>query len=104
MVKQILKIILFSAALIVPVEGYADNGMFASEDISEVVETVQVTVKGRSIRVQHAQGSTMEVYSVTGAKVKSVSIDSNDQTVNLNLGKGCYIVKVGNVARKISLL
>lgn len=104
MVKQLLKIILCSAALIVPVGSYANNGMVESEGISEVVETVKVTVKGRSVRVQNAQGSMLEVYSVTGAKLKSVCIETADQTVNLKLSKGCYIVKVGNVARKISIL
>ena len=104
MVKQLLKIMLCSAALIVPVGSYANGGMVESENISEVVETVKVTVKGRSVRVQFAQGAILEVYSVTGTKVKSVSIETADQTVNLKLSRGCYIVKVGNVARKISIL
>ena len=104
MVRQLLKIMLCSAALIVPVGSYANGSMVDSEGISEVVETVKVTVKGRSVRVQHAQGAILEVYSVTGSKVKSVSIETADQTVSLKLGKGCYIVMVGNVARKISTL
>lgn len=104
MVKQLLKIMLCSLALIVPVGSYANESMVESETTLNKVETVQIAVKGRSVRVQQAQGLTLEVYSVTGAKVASVKIDTSDQTVNLKLSKGCYIVKVGNVARKISLL
>ena len=104
MVKELLKIILCSTFLIVPVGGYANSVAVESDGITKVVDTVQLSVKGRSVRVQHAQGATLEVYSVTGAKVKSVKIESADQVVSLKLNKGCYIVKVGNVARKISVL
>ena len=95
---------LCSAALVVPVSGYAYNSMVDADGVTKVVESVKLSVKGRSVRVQQAQGSVLEVYSVTGTKVKSVKIESADQTVTLDLGKGCYIVKVGNVARKISVL
>ena len=30
-------------------------------------------------------------------------IDSYDKVIDLNLSKGCYIVKVGKTARKISI-
>ena len=105
MVKQLLKLMLCSATLLIPVGGYAANtGVMESEGISEVVQSVKVTVRGRSVRVQYAKGATLEVYSVTGAKVTSVKIDSADQIVSLKLIRGCYIVKVGNIARKISIL
>lgn len=62
-----------------------------------------VEVKGRTVRVLHAQGQVLEVYNITGVPVMKVRIDANDKTVQLNLGRGCYLIKVGNVTRKITL-
>ena len=45
----------------------------------------------------------MEVFNLTGAKVATVRIDSADKTFALNLPKGCYLVKVGKIVRKISV-
>lgn len=66
-------------------------------------ETLKVVFSGRNVRVFHGNGLTLEVYSVTGAKVASHKIDSSDKTVRLEVPRGCYIVKVGNVARKVSV-
>lgn len=33
----------------------------------------------------------------------SIKIDGQDKRYTLNLPKGCYIIKVGNVVRKISI-
>jgi hypothetical protein len=38
---------------------------------------------------------------VTGMKLMSVKIEGQDKKVEINLPKGCYIVKVGKVVRKI---
>ena len=102
--KQLLNIMLCSLALAMPVEGVA-HSMTIESEISQVTKSaVSIMVKGHQIRVQHAQGLLMEIYSVTGSKVFSQKIDSNDQTLQLGLTRGCYIIKVGDVARKISIL
>lgn len=68
-------------------------------------ETIQVglTVNNDTIRVQNAKNSTLEIYNVLGVKVNSIKIDTSDKTITLNLPKGCYILKVENVARKIAI-
>ena len=43
------------------------------------------------------------LYFYLGVRVLSIRVDGNDKSYNLNLPKGCYIVKVGNVVRKISI-
>lgn len=43
------------------------------------------------------------IYNVAGVKIMSIKIDSSDRYYDLNLPKGCYIVKVGKVVRKISV-
>lgn len=55
------------------------------------------------LRVSNANGQTLMVYDVSGAPVKKIKVDGADRTYDLNLRKGCYIVKVGNVVRKVSV-
>ena len=43
----------------------------------------------------------VQTINVTGMKLMSVKIEGQDKKVEINLPKGCYIVKVGKVVRKI---
>lgn len=63
---------------------------------------IQITVNKSVVRVTGAEGQVMEVISLTGRHVMSVRIESPAQKVELtNIPKGCYIIKVGKVVRKI---
>ena len=62
-----------------------------------------IVVKGSNLSVYNAEGSVLEIFSLTGAKVATIRIDSNEKTINLSLKKGCYILKVNKVVRKISI-
>lgn len=73
----------------------------------EIVEfdnqEISISVKASRIHVTGAEGETMHIYNVTGVRVMSVKIDGPDKFYDLNLPKGCYIVKVGRTTRKISI-
>lgn len=79
------------------------NASEAVEFIENDVQTVSVVVNGSSVRVGGANGMTLYVYNITGLRVKAVAIDSSDKQFDLDLPKGCYILKVGKVVRKISI-
>lgn len=64
---------------------------------------VAITIEGTSVRVSGAAGQTLYVYNVAGVRVHSVKVDGADKRFDLNLQKGCYILKVGKTVRKISL-
>ena len=64
---------------------------------------VTISVSQGSVYVYGGEGMTIEVVSLTGNKVFEEQIDSPAQKFELNIPKGCYIVKVGNVVRKISV-
>lgn len=71
---------------------------------SEQIESpVTVTIEGSSVMVSGAQGQVLEVISLTGRQVALFRIDSPSQRVELNLTKGCYVLKVGKVVRKVSV-
>lgn len=73
----------------------------AAIEIIEQEHQVSVAVIDGSLRISGAMGQTVYIYNVTGVQVKVVKVDSTDKQYELNLPKGCYIVKVGNIVRKI---
>ena len=82
------------------------SNMYAQSErdgIEAETTAVSIAVRGNNVRISGASGHTLEIYNLTGVKVESVEIDSNDKSITLNLQKGCYILKVGGVVRKISI-
>lgn len=68
------------------------------------IQAISISVVGESVlRVTGAAGQTLSIYKVTGVKVMNIRVDGSDKSYHLNLPQGCYIVKVGNVVRKIAL-
>ena len=72
-----------------------------AEQIDE--QAPQLSVDGNTVSVQGASGMTLEVVSLTGRAVASYRIEGPAQRIELNLPKGCYILKVGKVARKVTV-
>ncbi len=71
--------------------------------ITEQVDDISISVSGQTVFVNGAQGLTLEVVSLTGRRVVSYKIDSPAQRIELNIPKGCYILKIGKVVRKVSI-
>lgn len=63
-------------------------------------QKVSINVQNSSVVVNGAAGYEMEVVSLTGRRVLKIRIESNSQRVELNVGKGCYIVKIENQSKK----
>lgn len=101
MTKSILSIIVATLLMVgTPVSVQAGT---AIEIIDNDEPTVGITVSGSSIRVSGATGMTLTIYNITGVRVMSVKVDSPDKHFDLDLPKGCYIIKVGKTVRKISI-
>lgn len=68
------------------------------------VETVAVndcsaTPAGGGIMLSASGSVAFDVYSITGQRVKSVTVDSG--TVKVDLPKGCYIVRCPQWSKKV---
>ena len=85
----------------IPLAAWADKMDFAAAE--QVDSQVSISVSGQTAYITGAQGETLEVVSLTGRLVMSAKIDSPNQRVELNIPKGCYILKVGKVVRKIQV-
>lgn len=92
-------LVLFSFAFM-PSLAYAEKPI---AEISAIDNDIDIYVNGSSVTVSNAQGMTLQVVSLTGKVISSIRIDSPSQRIDLNLSKGCYILKVGNVVRKVAI-
>jgi hypothetical protein len=101
MVKKILFISLFSAmVLCVPFTAQAET---MKATIENDLQSVTMTVNESSVHITGANGMTLQIFNITGVSIGQYKIDSADKHIELNLQKGCYILKVGKVVRKISI-
>ncbi len=79
------------------------NGVESFVETESSVEEVCVEVKHGTLRVDGGEGRLVEIYDITGKKVASYSIESASESIELNLSKGVYVVRVGKVVRKVHL-
>ena len=73
------------------------------EIIDQDIQATTISVNTSTIHITGANGQVMEIYNIAGVKVMSVRVEGQDKRFDLNLPKGCYIVKVGKVVRKVSI-
>ncbi|MGN1376342.1 MAG: T9SS type A sorting domain-containing protein [Prevotella sp.] len=79
------------------------NAMIEISDVE--APTMEITVHSSVVKVHvtGAKGQTLMIYNVAGVCVEVKKIDSDDRSFEFSLPKGCYIAKVGNKAKKISV-
>lgn len=102
MVKYILKFTLAGLLLVgAPTVSWAAPAIEIIDN--DLQPAVSIVVEEGVIHVTGAVGQTLYVYNVAGVRVKSIRVDGDDKRFDLNLPKGCYILKVGKTVRKISI-
>lgn len=101
MIKRILTI-LFSAVLILSVPTIS-KAVAAVEIIDNDIQTISISIAESTLHVVGANGQVLQIYNVAGICVMNIKVEGMDKRYELNLPKGCYIVKVGKVTRKISI-
>lgn len=103
MMKYILTTIMMALlTLCAPVQVRANAAIEIIENDLQLT-AANITVNGGTIRVSGANGKTMYVYNLAGERIHSIKVEGADRTYDLNLSKGCYIIKVGTTVRKVSL-
>jgi hypothetical protein len=100
MTKRILTLTFIACFLGFPIAGHA---MPAVEIMEQMQQAVNIAVNGSSIHITGANGQNLIIYNITGVIVQSFKVEGTDKHYDLNLPKGCYIIKVGKTVRKISI-
>lgn len=98
--KKILLLILPLALAFTP--AFAME-MMDNEGVEAGISTITITANGNTVRISGVNGEDIEVFNLTGTKVTTIKTDSSGKTFTINLPKGCYLLKVGKVVRKISI-
>ena len=81
-------------------EAFNQNG-FTMEDS---VQQTEITFAGNRLIIKNLEkDGILEVYSIVGAKVFSKEIKAGTNDFYLNLPKGYYIIRIGNIAKKIAI-
>ncbi len=67
--------------------------------------SIEITIlENRTIQVQNATvGQKLQVFSVIGLKVAEFEVKSPTVEYQLNVPRGYYIIKIGEVVRKVVL-
>jgi hypothetical protein len=98
--KKIFIISLTIAMALTPISMLAQ---MERESIEMSVSGISLSITGGNVHIVGAQGEVMIIFNLTGTKVTTIRIDSNEKTFALNRTKGCYLIKVGKIVRKISV-
>ena len=102
MMKRLLILTFSLAALwLVPVTVSAAPAYFAGVMELSDEQEVDVVYNEGILTVSGAEGQVLQIVTVTGNVVMHKRIDSPEQRIELNIPKGCYIVKVGKVVRRV---
>ena len=103
MMKRLL-IFSFAASMMFSVPSFLMASEMTNAPLEQAMEDdITISVNGQWVSVTGAQGQTLEVISLTGRVIKAIRIDSPSQRIELNVPKGCYILKIGKVVRKVAV-
>ena len=105
MIRRLLLTSFATAFLgLVPVAAGATSDASPAIEVSlQQEQEVTISYSEGFLYINGAENQMLEVVSLTGKKVLQEKIDSPAQKIEVSLPKGCYIVKVGDVVRKISV-
>ncbi len=99
----ISSIVLFTATIQLQA---APMAMSMEMGVAEQVDpdkNITISVDGNTVQVKGATDLVLEVVSLTGRQVATYRINGPAERLELNIPKGCYILKVGKVVRKVTI-
>lgn len=97
------KIILIILPLILVFTPVFATDMVDNDGIETSISTITIVANGNTVKVSGVNGENIEIFNLTGTKVTTIKTDTTGKTYSVNLPKGCYLVKIGKVVRKISI-
>ena len=103
MTKRLLIFSFFAALTLMAPQTVKASDAEAPAVEQTIDEDIVIKIVGQTVTISGAQGQTLEVISLTGRCVMSAKIQDPVQRIDLNVPKGCYILKIGKVARKVTV-
>lgn len=72
-----------------------------AEAVGGIHPEISISASGRQLHVTGANGQEVRIYNVVGTFVAKYKIASDDFKVEITGASGIYIVKVGQISRRI---
>lgn len=102
MMKKLLVLFtILTLSMMAPATASA-NQMYVAGVMDFQSGDITVTCVERTLSITGAEGQTVQIVSLTGRVVFESIIDSPAKKFELDIPKGCYIIKVGSLVRKFS--
>ncbi len=88
--------------------GITANNLQAQEKIAmeSSFSNIQIYVVSNKLVVENLpkdKEGVLEIFSIVGVKVHSEKVKNGTNEYNINLPKGYYIVKIGNIVKKVAV-
>lgn len=107
--KKLLQIRIWMAAWMMMVSSaiaaHVASHNVADANLAETAESirtdVEISASGRVVRIIGANGQVLRIYNVLGAFVAQHKVQGDDFKIEIVGTPGIYIVKVGQVSRRI---
>lgn len=103
MARYILNVLIIAVSLMaLPTIALAESNTNIGV-MSNAFQDISISMTGSALHVMGANGEVLNIYNLAGVCVMSIKVDGADKRYDLSLQKGCYIVKIGKVTRKIAI-
>ncbi|MBP1616224.1 MAG: hypothetical protein H6Q14_51 [Bacteroidetes bacterium] len=100
--KHLYKALILFAFACATATGFSKEnaGVFYTLDTQDT----EISITGNKIYIQNLPtGGKLQVFSVLGVSVAIIEVKAGSGEYNINLPKGYYIVKIGDVVRKVAI-
>lgn len=102
-VYSILILLIMSTGFSVSAQTVKPNTTTSASKLQEP-QPVEISVQDNRIIISNAPiGSTLEIYSVVGIKVREIEMKQSSGEYPANIAKGYYIIRIGDTVRKIAI-
>lgn len=100
--KQLYKALIMFVFTLVSITGFSKESSGYYYGVEN--QDTEISISGNKIYIQNlAVGGKLQIYSVLGVNVATIDVRSGSGEYNVNLPKGYYIVKIGDVVRKVAV-
>lgn len=87
----------------VPAKASQPTTEMMADNIEMEMQSITISISESTIHIVGANGQVLYIYNAVGKCVATIKVEGADKRYDLNLPKGCYILKVGRMVRKMSI-
>jgi hypothetical protein len=100
--KHIYKVLLFLAFALLSSAGFSKENSAIYYDAD--TQATEISIIANKIYIQNLPSAgKLQIFSILGVNIATIDVKAGTAEYSINLPKGYYIVKVGDVVRKVAV-